>query len=82
MKQNIIPPIPKNGNGWSRIILWVLTTIASVSVAYGVLTTKIDNIEKELITYKSDHDLLITLIVKVDNLKATCEEIKHKIDNL
>ena len=77
-----IPPIPKNGNGWSRIIIWVLTTIASVSVAYGVLTTKIDSIEKELEVYKSDHDLLIALIVKVDHIKTTCEDIKHKIDNL
>lgn len=77
-----IPKIPKSTNGWSKIIIWILTTIASVSVAYGVLTTKIENIESQLITYKTDHDLLITLIVKVDNLKQTCEEIKDKIDHL
>jgi hypothetical protein len=81
-KQLPIPPIPKNGNGWSKIIIWVLTTIASVGVAYGVLTTKIEGIEKELITYKTDHDLIITLIVKVDNIQGTLNEIKHKIDKL
>ena len=79
MKQNIIPPIPKSANGWSRIIIWILTTIASVSVAYGVLTTKIDNIEKEMVETKTEINLLKSINNDIIVLKTTMEYIKDQV---
>lgn len=58
---------------WSEIITFVVT----VAVAWGVMQTKIKNIEAEVSEIKErldglnkDHDLLVELNTKVDMLLA------------
>lgn len=46
----------------------ILTAIISVSVSYGVVKTKINQIESELDTFRRDHDLLVELNTKMDML--------------
>lgn len=46
----------------------ILTAIVSISVSYGVVKTKISNIEAELNTFRKDHDLLVELNTKMDML--------------
>lgn len=46
----------------------ILTAIISVSVSYGVVKTKISQIESELDTFRRDHDLLVELNTKMDML--------------
>jgi hypothetical protein len=49
---------------WTEII----TALVSISVSYGVVTTKIKTIEQELDTFRRDHDLLVELNTKMDML--------------
>ena len=46
----------------------ILTAIVSISVSYGVVKTKINQIEAELNTFRKDHDLLVELNTKMDML--------------
>lgn len=46
----------------------ILTAIVSISVSYGVVKTKISQIETELNTFRKDHDLLVELNTKMDML--------------
>lgn len=46
----------------------ILTAIISISVSYGVVKTKISQIETELNTFRKDHDLLVELNTKMDML--------------
>ena len=46
----------------------ILTAIVSISVSYGVVKTKISNIEAEMNTFRKDHDLLVELNTKMDML--------------
>ena len=50
--------------------LWaeIATALVSVSVSYGVVTTKIKAMERELETFRRDHDLLVELNTKMDML--------------
>lgn len=49
---------------WTEII----TALVSISVSYGVVTTKIKTIEQEMDTFRRDHDLLVELNTKMDML--------------
>lgn len=49
---------------WTEII----TALVSISVSYGVVTTKIKAMEQELETFRRDHDLLVELNTKMDML--------------
>lgn len=49
---------------WTEII----TALVSISVSYGVVTTKIKSMEQELETFRRDHDLLVELNTKMDML--------------
>lgn len=49
---------------WSE----VLTAIISISVSYGVIKTKVANMEQKLERFDKDHDLLVTLNTKIDML--------------
>ena len=51
-------------NYWSEI----LTAIVSISVSYGVIKTKIHDMEQKIERFDKDHDLLVTLNTKMDML--------------
>ena len=51
-------------NYWSQI----LTVIVSISVSYGVIKTKIHDMEQKIERFDKDHDLLVTLNTKMDML--------------
>lgn len=46
----------------------ILTAIVSIAVSYGVVTTKIKQMEQEMETFRRDHDLLVELNTKMDML--------------
>lgn len=45
-----------------------LTAIISISISYGVIKTKIADIERKVEKHDKDHDLLVELNTKVDML--------------
>ena len=50
--------------------LWgeILTALVSVAASYGAVTAKVKNMERELETFRKDHDLLVDLNTKMDML--------------
>lgn len=58
----------KKGKLMEAYLSEILTAIVSISVSYGVVKTKISQIESELDTFRRDHDLLVELNTKMDML--------------
>lgn len=58
----------KKGKLMESYLAEILTAIVSISVSYGVVKTKINQIESELDTFRRDHDLLVELNTKMDML--------------
>lgn len=50
--------------------LWaeIITALVSISVSYGVIKTKVAEIERKVEKHDKDHDLLVELNAKVDML--------------
>lgn len=50
--------------------LWaeIITALVSISVSYGVIKTKVTEIERKVEKHDKDHDLLVELNTKVDML--------------
>lgn len=46
----------------------VITALVSVAISYGVIKTKIAEIERKVEKHDKDHDLLVELNTKVDML--------------
>lgn len=55
---------------WSEI----LTAIISISVSYGVIKTKVANMERKIERFDKDHDLLVELNTKIDMLLKQKED--------
>ena len=49
---------------WAEII----TALVSISVSYGVIKTKVAEIERKVERFDKDHDLLVSLNTKIDLL--------------
>lgn len=50
--------------------LWaeIITALVSIGVSYGVIKTKVAEIERKVEKHDKDHDLLVELNTKVDML--------------
>lgn len=54
----------------------IITALISISVSYGVVTTKIKQMENEMETFRRDHDLLVELNTKIDMLLKSQQRSK------
>lgn len=45
-----------------------ITALVSIAVSYGVIKTKVANLEKKVERFDADHDLLVSLNTKIDML--------------
>lgn len=50
--------------------LWteIVTALVSVAASYGAVTAKIKNMEREIDTFRKDHDILVEVNTKMDML--------------
>lgn len=69
---------------WPEIITFLLTAASS----YGIITQKvrsqqkeIDEMKEHLEEFRKDHDLIIRLDTKVDNINDSIKELKTIIEN-
>ena len=46
----------------------IITALVSISVSYGVIKTKIHDMEQKIERFDKDQDLLVTLNTKIDML--------------
>ena len=46
----------------------IITALVSISVSYGVIKTKVAEIERKVERFDKDHDLLVSLNTKIDML--------------
>lgn len=45
-----------------------LSALVSISISWGIITTKVKHLEREIDTFRKDHDLLVELNTKMDLL--------------
>ena len=46
----------------------VITALVSIAVSYGVIKTKVANMEQKIERFDADHDLLVEIKTKLDLL--------------
>lgn len=46
----------------------IITALVSIGVSYGVIKTKVANLEKKVERFDADHDLLVEIKTKLDLL--------------
>lgn len=56
----------------------ILTALVSISVSYGVIKTKVANLERKIERFDKDHDLLVELNTKIDMLLTGQQERSKK----
>lgn len=56
------------GKRMEQYLSELITAIVSVSVSYGVIKTKVANMERKIERFDKDHDLLVELNTKIDML--------------
>jgi hypothetical protein len=74
-------------NSWLLQTLITLATIlVGISIAWGAYSSKIEGLEYDVARLQGDHDLLISLKAKIENIaegvceiKADLKDIKNKI---
>lgn len=71
-------------NYWPEVTTFLLTAASS----YGIITQKvrsqqkeIDEMKGQLEEFRKDHDLIIRLDTKVDNINDSIKELKTIIEN-
>ena len=71
-------------NYWPEVITFLLTAASS----YGITTQRvrsqqkeIDEMKGQLEEFRKDHDLIIRLDTKVDNINDSIKELKTIIEN-
>jgi hypothetical protein len=69
-----------------EFMIGLAAMLISVGVCYGILQTRIGTLENASLNNKSDHDLLISIATKIENmqkditeLKVDCKEMNAKI---
>lgn len=69
------------------IVISLVTMILSIGASWGMITTKIKNLEKRieeqqerLEEMRKDHDLIIKLDTKVDGIFDTLKEMKNMME--
>lgn len=69
------------------IVISLVTMILSIGASWGMITTKIKNLEKRieeqqerLEEMRKDHDLIIKLDTKVDGIFDTLKEMKTMME--
>lgn len=58
----------KKGRRMEQYLSELITAIISISVSYGVIKTKVANMERKIERFDKDHDLLVELNTKIDML--------------
>lgn len=59
-----------------QLIPEIITASVSVAVSYGVMRTEIKHLKQKIDKYEDDHDLVIRIDAKVDNLADMMKEMK------
>lgn len=49
-------------------VIGVAATFVSVGISWGIMTTKVKNLESQMDNLQKDHDLLVELNTKMDML--------------
>jgi hypothetical protein len=61
--------------------LWgeILTALVSIAASYGAVTAKVKNMERELETFRKDHDLLVRIDEKVSAIIDTQRKLEEQL---
>lgn len=65
---------------WSKILLVILLTLASVVYGYGRLNHRVETIETEIVKVSENEKAIVGLTKDVEYIKETVDRIEAKID--
>ena len=73
---------PKNYIEVIRFSIYIVILILGLGSAYGAINNRLTNLEDCTQAYKSDHNLIIMLNVKMDNFSEILKEVKADVKEL
>lgn len=62
-------------------VVGVAATFVSIGVSWGIISTKVKQIEEQMDDMKKDHDLIIRLDTKMDGINENIRELRSLIEN-
>lgn len=62
-------------------VIGVAATFVSIGVSWGIISTKVKQIEEQMDDMKKDHDLIIRLDTKMDGINENIRELRSLIEN-
>lgn len=62
-------------------IIGIAATFVSIGVSWGIISTKVKQIEAQVEDMKKDHDLIIRLDTKMDGINENIRELRNLIEN-
>ena len=62
--------------------LQVAILLASIAIAYGVIVTKVNALEKSIARSDIDHDAVIVIVTKLNIMQKDLNDIKQKVGDL
>ena len=65
---------------WSKILLVILLTLASVVYGYGRLSHRVETIETDIVKVSENEKAIVGLTKDVEYIKQTVDRIEAKID--
>ena len=68
--------------GITQFVLYLAILVLSVGVSYGALTVRLNSLEEKTSKYQADHELILILNTKMDQLAMDLKEIKLDIKEI
>jgi hypothetical protein len=68
--------------GITNFAIYIIMLILGVGVTYGAITVRLNALEEKTQKYQNDHELILVLNTKMDQLSSDLREIKNDLREL
>lgn len=68
----------KKGRRMEQYLSELITAIVSISVSYGVIKTKVANMERKIERFDKDHDLLVRIDEKINGIIENQKKLEEQ----
>jgi hypothetical protein len=72
----------KMNSWWVQTLMTIGTILVGISIAWGAYSSKIEVLEKDVDKLQGDHDLLISLKVKIESISDGVNEMKCDLKDI
>lgn len=72
----------KDFTGIVQFIIYLAILLLSAGIAYATITSRLKVCEEKIVKTEADHDVVISLSAKLDNVSKDLQEIKADVKDI